>query len=85
MLGSQTDRRERRELGNFNQLCTVNMLVGQSRSNDVIRGRHHLDSQTALVCVDLARRNIRSLTGTKRNGIHQECQDDSRITTVHCF
>ena len=85
MLGSQTDGRKRRELGNFDKLCTINVLVGQSRSNDVIRGRHHLDPQTALVGVDLARRNIRSLTCTKRNGIHQECQDDSRITTVHSF
>ncbi len=73
MLRSETDRRERRKLGNLHELRTVDMLVGEPRANNVIRGRHHLDSQTALVGVDLARRKnaaaspARSETGFIRN------------------
>ena len=82
VLGSEANRRERRKFSDFHQLRAVDVLVGEPRANNVIRGRHDLNAQTPLVGMDLARRNIGRFSRTQRHRIHEECQDDSRIATV---
>ena len=82
VLGSEANRRERRKFSDLHQLRAVDMLVGEARANNVIRGRHDLNAQASLVGVNLARRNVGRFSCTQRHGIHEECQDDSRVTAV---